>query len=68
MRVVRAPNGTVSLDFSGKKSGRGAYICKKSACLTKARKNGRLAKNLGCEIPDGIFAVMAAELAEKESK
>lgn len=66
LRVVRSPAGEISLDFSGKKSGRGAYICKKSVCLAKARKNGRLARNLGCEIPETVFAAMAAELAEKE--
>lgn len=66
LRVVRSPEGEISLDFTGKKPGRGAYICKKSTCLTRARKNGRLAKNLGCAIPDEVFAAMEAELAEKE--
>lgn len=66
LRVVRSPEGVISLDFTGKKSGRGAYICKKSACLSRARKNGRLSKNLGCEIPEGVFEAMAAELSEKE--
>lgn len=66
LRVVRSPAGEISLDFTGKKPGRGAYICKKSTCFTRARKNGRLAKNLGCEIPAEVFETMAAELAEKE--
>ncbi len=68
LRVVRAPDGTVSLDFGGKKSGRGAYICKKAACLKKAEKNGRLAKNLACEIPVEVYARMHEELTAHEGE
>ncbi len=64
--MVRDPAGAVSLDFTGKKSGRGAYICKSSACLAKAERNGRLARNLACEIPQDVFAAMRAELAAHE--
>ena len=72
LRVVRSPEGeadfTVSLDFTGKKSGRGAYICKNVACLRKARKSGRIARNLACEIPEAIYDRMEAELsAEADS-
>ena len=63
LRVVRAPDGSVSLDFTGKKSGRGAYICRSVACLKKARKTGRLSRSLECEIPDAVFAQMEEELA-----
>ncbi len=63
LRVVRAPDGSVSLDFTGKKSGRGAYICRDVACLRKARKNGRLGRSLECEIPDAVFAAMEEELS-----
>ena len=68
LRVVRAPDGAVSLDFGGKKSGRGAYICKKTACLKKAEKNGRLAKNLACEIPAEVYAAMHEELSAHEGE
>ena len=44
IRVVRDPEGGISLDTRGKKSGRGAYICPKSTCFKKARKQGRIAK------------------------
>lgn len=64
LRVVRAPDGSVSLDFTGKKSGRGAYICRNVACLRKARKTGRLARSLECEIPDTVFAAMEEELEQ----
>ena len=62
LRVVRDPDGNVSLDFTGKKSGRGAYICKNVACLKKAQKTKRLSRVLECEIPDGVFAAMEEEL------
>ena len=66
LRVVRAPDGEVSLDFTGKKSGRGAYICKSGTCLMKAQHSGRLARNLACEIPAEVFAAMQEELAANE--
>lgn len=62
LRVVRDPAGTVSLDFTGKKSGRGAYICKNVACLQKAQRSRRLARNLECEIPEDVYLAMEAEL------
>lgn len=62
LRVVRAPDGTVSLDFTGKKSGRGAYICKNAACLKQAQRRRSLSRSLECEIPDEVFAAMEAEL------
>ncbi len=62
LRVVRAPDGSVSLDFTGKKSGRGAYICKNVACLRQARRTRRLSRNLECEIPDEVLEAMEAEL------
>ena len=62
LRVVRDPDGNVSLDFTGKKSGRGAYICKNVACLRKAQKTKRLSRVLECEIPDEVFAAMEEEL------
>lgn len=62
LRVVRDPSGNVSLDFTGKKSGRGAYICKNVACLSKAQKSRRLSRNLECEIPEDVYLAMEAEL------
>ena len=64
LRVVRAPDGSVSLDFTGKKSGRGAYICRSAACLRRARKTGRLGRSLECEIPDAVFTAMEEELEQ----
>ena len=66
LRVVRSPEGDVSLDFTGKKSGRGAYVCKSVDCLRRARKSGRLAKNLECEIPEQVYDDMEKELTANE--
>lgn len=62
LRVVRDPEGAVSLDFKGKKSGRGAYICRNVACLRKVRKSGRVANALSCEIPAEVWEAMEEEL------
>ena len=64
IRVVRDPEGNISLDFVGKKSGRGAYICPSSQCLKKARKARRIESALDCSIPDEVFSMMEASLEE----
>ncbi len=65
LRVLRTPEGEILLDFTGKKSGRGAYICRDVKCLKKARKSGRIGKNLECDIPDEVYDRMEAELVEQ---
>ena len=60
--MVRAGDGTVSLDLTGKKPGRGAYVCPSAACLAKARKAGRIARALEVSIPEEIYDAMAAEI------
>ena len=57
-----AGDGTVSLDLTGKKPGRGAYVCPSAACLAKARKAGRIARALEVSIPEEIYDAMAAEI------
>ena len=66
IRIVRSPEGEVSLDLTGKKSGRGAYICRSKACLKKVRKSGRVAHNLECEISPQVYDRMEAELDASE--
>ena len=66
LRVLRTPEGEILLDFTGKKSGRGAYICKNLACLQKARKSRRIDRNLECQVPDEVYDRMERELAEHE--
>ena len=64
IRVVRSPEGEISLDTRGKKSGRGAYICHNVKCLNKARKSKRIDRALDVTIPDEIYDAMEAELLE----
>ncbi|MBE6541099.1 MAG: YlxR family protein [Ruminococcaceae bacterium] len=67
IRVVRSPEGDISIDFTGKKSGRGAYICKNEACFKKAKKSGILKRSLECEISDEIYAELEKEIRLEES-
>ena len=66
IRVVRTPEGDVVLDVTGKKSGRGAYICRSLSCLQKARRSRRIDKNLDCAVPDEVYDRMETELSENE--
>ncbi len=66
LRVLRTPEGEIALDFVGKQSGRGAYICYDLKCLKRARKSGRIDHNLGVQIPNEIYDKMERELAEYE--
>ena len=63
VRVLRTPEGEVVLDLIGKKSGRGAYICKKAQCLKKARKSRRIEASLECSIPDAVYDIMEEEIS-----
>lgn len=66
VRVVRSPEGEISLDRTGKKSGRGAYLCPDIACLQKARKAKRIERALSCAIPDEIYASLEEEMTADE--
>ena len=66
VRVVRAPDGTVSLDLVGKKPGRGAYVCPDAECLRAARKARRFEKAFSCRIPDELYDHMEEELRQRE--
>lgn len=62
VRVVRDKEGNVSLDLTGKKPGRGAYICKSVKCLKKARKAQRIEHALEVAIEDSIYDEMEAQI------
>lgn len=79
IRVVKAPDtkdengeiiakGEISLDLTGRKAGRGAYVCKNLACFEKARKSRRFERSLSCKIPDEVYEQMQSELAAADSK
>lgn len=65
-RIVRTPDGAVCLDLTGKKSGRGAYVCKQADCLKKCRKRRCLERSLEVEIPDEVYDALEKELSENE--
>lgn len=56
----------VSLDLTGKKAGRGAYVCKSTQCLKAARKAKRFERTLDCTIPDEVYDRMLEEMADSE--
>ncbi len=62
VRVVRSPEGEISLDLTGKAPGRGAYVCRNAECLKIARKARRFEKAFSCAIPDEVFDRMEGEL------
>ena len=62
VRVVKSKEGEISLDLTGKKAGRGAYICSNLECLQKARKARRLEKAFSARIPDEIYDEMEQQL------
>lgn len=62
IRVVRGTDGSVSLDFSGKLNGRGAYICPKTECLQKAIKAKSLERSLETEVPQQVYERLSKEL------
>ena len=64
IRVVRAPDGGVSLDFRGKAPGRGAYICPDPMCLKKAIRSKALERSLEVPIPEEIYARLEKEMEE----
>lgn len=62
IRVVKTPEGEVSVDLTGKKSGRGAYVCKNAECLEKAFKAKRLSRNLDVVIDEEIYNRLRNEI------
>ena len=62
LRVVKSPEGEVSLDFKGKKPGRGAYVCPDAACLKRARKTRALERALSVQIPPEVYDTMETEI------
>ena len=75
VRVVKAPDitdengeivqkGDISVDLTGKKPGRGAYVCRSVGCLAAARKARRLEKTFSCRIPDEVYDRLEQELQQ----
>ena len=64
IRVVRSPEGTLSLDFRGKKPGRGAYVCPDPECLKKVRKSKALERAFSAPLPDQVWEELEAQMKE----
>ena len=64
IRVVRSPEGTISLDFKGKLPGRGAYVCPDPACLAKARKSRALERAFETAIPAEVYDQLERQMGE----
>ena len=62
IRVVRSPEGNVSLDFGGKMNGRGAYICPQLDCLKKAIRSKALDRSLEVTIPEEVYDRLQKEM------
>ncbi|MEA4824784.1 MAG: YlxR family protein [Clostridiaceae bacterium] len=63
LRVVRSPEGEISLDARGKKAGRGAYLCPAEECLKKARRSRALERALECAIPDAVYDALESQMS-----
>ena len=64
IRVVKSPEGDVSLDFKGKKPGRGAYLCPDRECLRRARKARSLERAFSVPLPEEVYAALEAQMEE----
>ncbi|MGM9521233.1 MAG: RNase P modulator RnpM [Oscillospiraceae bacterium] len=66
VRIVRSPEGEVSVDLTGRKPGRGAYICHDDGCLKKSIKSKALSRALEAEIPDELYETLRQEMEGQE--
>lgn len=62
IRVVRSPEETISLDFRGKKPGRGAYLCPDSDCLAKAKKGRAIERAFSMQVPAEVYAELEEQM------
>ena len=68
LRVVRSPEGTVSIDATGRKPGRGAYVCFSAECLKKAIKQKQLERAFACSLGEETHESLMAQLQSLEEK
>ncbi|MBO5237189.1 MAG: YlxR family protein [Lachnospiraceae bacterium] len=68
IRVIRNPEGIIELDATGKKNGRGAYLCPSQECLAKAMKSKGLERSFQMQVPKEIYQQLSKELSELETQ
>ncbi len=66
IRIVKNKEGEISVDFTGKKPGRGAYICNDTACLAKLQKSKRLCRAFSCPVDEAIYERLKEEMDRGE--
>ena len=64
IRVVRSPEGAVSLDFKGKLPGRGAYVCPDAECLKRAKRSNALERAFSAPLPEDVWQALEAQMKE----
>lgn len=62
IRVVRSPEGEISLDFRGKKPGRGAYVCPQTGCLNKVKKSRALERAFSAQVDAAVYQALEEQL------
>lgn len=67
IRIVKSADGDVSLDFTGKKNGRGAYVCCDIACVEKAIKSKRLSRVFEMAVDETLYERLKSEIANKDN-
>ena len=68
IRVVKSPDGEITIDFKGKNPGRGAYVCRSSECLKKAIKTKALERAFGLAIPDEVYKALSNQMEEENGE
>lgn len=68
MRVLRTAEGDICLDVTGKKNGRGAYVCKSGECLKQARRNRGLERSFKMSIPNEVYDTLEKEFEKLEAE
>lgn len=68
LRVVRSPEGIVSIDTTGRKPGRGAYVCRSADCLKRAIKQKQLERAFECPLGEETHASLLRALSELETQ
>ena len=67
IRVVRSPEGEVSLDFKGKLPGRGAYVCPSPECLARVRKSRALERAFSAQLPTEVSEALELQMKEGDN-
>ncbi len=68
VRILKTADGQITLDMTGRKNGRGAYICPKEECLNKAVKNKGIERSFRMPVPGEVYEMLTKEMGELEAR